>query len=174
MFGLSTIAMEGIAAAVVALLIFGGGMKLQGDIDTGKYEKLELSYKDAQAQAVKDAVTKQQALDSIATIAATQDAQQQSDRANLLAKELANAQAHLSIPKITASCVPYGFVRVLYAGSHGVSTDSLSLPAGKSDDACAPIGWAELATAILHDYGQANANAGQLNSLIGLLMKEKK
>ena len=174
MFGLSTIATEAIAAAVVALMIFAGGFKTAHDIDAHKLDELKLEYVQAQQKAVQEAQAKQQALDTVAAQAAADEAAKQSHRANLLAQELANAQAHLSTAKITATCVPYGFVRVLYAGSHGVSTDSLSLPTGKSDDACAPIGWSQLATAILHDYGQANANAGQLNSLIGLLLKEKK
>lgn len=173
MFGLSTIAVEAIAAAVVALLIFGGGMKAGIDIEADKYDKLKANYATAQAQATADAARKQMAVDGAALDAAAQETKAQAARAAQLMTELANAKNHISVKTITANCVPYGFLRVLYASSHGVTTDSLALPTGRTDGSCAPIGWTDLAAAIIHDYGQANANAGQLNALTDLLRKQQ-
>ena len=174
MFGLSQIGIEAIGAAVIALMIFAGGFKTAHDIDAHKYDELKLQYVQAQAKAVKEAAQKQQALDSEASEAANQEAIDQTKRANQLAQELANVQNHVSVKTIASNCVPYGFYRLLYAGSHGVLTNSLGLPAGQSDDACAPVGWSQLATEVLHNYGNALANAEQLNKLEDLLRKEKK
>ena len=173
MFGLSTIAVEAIAAAVVALLIFGGGMKAGIDIEADKYDKLKASYAIAQQKATAAAAAQQMAVDRAALDAAAQETKAQSDRAAALTKELVNAKNHISIKTISANCVPYGFLRVLYAGGHGVTADSLALPAGSTDATCSPVGWLDVATAILHDYGQANANATQLNALTDLLRKQQ-
>ena len=167
------------ASGVLAILAVAGGLVGVGAleqhrIDAGTLLKLEQTYKDAQAKAEAEAAAKQLAMDQEALAAAGQEAQAQAKIAATLQQELLNAQKHISVSRITASCVPYGFVRVLYAGSHGVSADSLTLPAGKSDDACSPIGWLDMASAILHDYGQARANGAQLDALIGLLVQEKK
>lgn len=173
MFGLSAVATEAIAAAVVALLIFLGGMKAGHDLEADKYDKLVASYATATAQAAADAAAKQSGIDQVALKAAADQAQAQSDRATQLAQELANANAHISVKTITATCVPYGFLRVLYAGGHGVTTDSLALPTGKSDAACSPLGWAGVASAILHDYNNALANSTQLNLLIGAIKQDQ-
>ena len=113
----------------------------------------------AQKQAVADAAAKQSGIDQVALKAAADQAQANSDRATQLAQELTDAQNHISTKTISATCVPYGFLRVLYAGGHGVTTNSLALPSGKSDAACSPLGWADVAAAILHDYSNALANS---------------
>ncbi len=173
MFGLSTIAIEAIGAAVVALLIFLGGMKAGVDIEADKYDKRVAADAVAQKAAIADAAAKQSGVDQVALKAAADQAQAMSDRAATLQQELADAQSHISVKTISATCVPYGFLRVLYAGGHGVAASSLALPAGKSDAACSPLGWADVAAAILHDYSNALANSTQLNLLIGAVKQDQ-
>lgn len=62
-------------------------------------------------------------------------------------------------------CVTYGLIRVLDAAALGIDPDDLALPAGKSDDACAPITNADLAAAVADNYASALSNAEQLNAL---------
>lgn len=173
MFGLSSLATKAIGAAVIALMIFLGGMKVEHDLDASKYTALELSYQKAEAAAAADAAAKQASIDQAALAASATAAAQEKTIETNLQQELSDAQAHLSVKTITASCVPYGFLRVLYASSHSITANSLAIPAGKSDAACSPIGWADVATAIIHDYGTALSNANQLNALIDLLRKDQ-
>lgn len=169
MFGLSDLAVKAIVAAVIAAAIFGGGMKLDHDIMLGKIEKIELQQK----QEIIAAQQKQSEADQAAVQAASTEAQAQQQLAANLQKELANAKAHISTKTITATCVPYGFYRFLYAASHGVSVDSVALPAGELDGSCSPVGWSQLATEIGHNYGQALANSLQLDSLSALVKKQQ-
>lgn len=67
------------------------------------------------------------------------------------------------------TCVPYGFVRTLDAAVLGVRPGDLPLPAGKSDDDCAPIEASSLAAGIAENYGAARQNAVQLDALLDYL-----
>lgn len=62
-------------------------------------------------------------------------------------------------------CVTYGLVRQHDAAALGVDPDTLPLPAGTTDDACAPVANADLADAISDNYAAARANAAQLDDL---------
>ena len=54
---------------------------------------------------------------------------------------------------------------VLDAASLGADPDALSLPAGQSDGACAPVAADVLAANVAANYGAARSNAEQLNAL---------
>lgn len=170
MFGLSSIAIEAIGAAIVALLIFAGGMKLEYDLDAAKITKMELSYAQAQQKAVAEAAAKQKAEDDQATAAATSEAANQSQLATSLQQQLAEVKSHVTSKPIT--CITWGFVRVLDAAVSGISASSINLGPGKSDDACSPFTADQLAAFVVQNYGIARANAEQLNALQDLLRKQ--
>ncbi len=161
-----------ILLSVVASLI-GVGAFEQHKIDANALTSLKAQYAQATAVALAKGAAIQQANDNRAIAAASSEAAVQTQIATDLQKELTDARMHATIvQKISPSCVPWGAYRLLYAGSHGGDPAGLGYFAGKSDDACSPIGWLDLAAAILHDYSQARANGEQLNALEGVLTKQ--
>lgn len=62
-------------------------------------------------------------------------------------------------------CITLGFVRVLDAAVLGVTPASLPLTPGSTDDTCSPLKAADLAGAIIENYGVARSNAAQLDAL---------
>lgn len=68
--------------------------------------------------------------------------------------------------EVVRPCVSYGLVRVLDAAARGISPSDLELPPGVSDDACTPLGNADLGRSVSSNYAIARANAAQLNGLI--------
>lgn len=73
---------------------------------------------------------------------------------------------HVTPAQDASGCVTYGLVRVLDAAALGADPGDLELPAGKSDDACAPVKASALAASIVENYGVGQQNAEQLNALI--------
>jgi len=168
------------ASGILALLAVCAGLTglcafEQHKIDESKLLRLEQIYKDAQMKAAADAATRQLEIDQAALAAVSAEAQAQAMQAATLQQELTYARAHATtiIQRIAPTCVPWGAVRILYAGSHGIPADSLVVPAGQLDSACSPIGWFDLAAAILHDYGQASKNAARLDALTAMLRKQQ-
>lgn len=160
-----------ILLGVVASLI-GIGAFEQHKIDANALTSLKAQYAQATAAALAKGAMIQQANDERAIAAASSEASVQASRVAALQQELADVQSHFHVKAVTASCVPYGFLRVLYAGSHGSTADSIGYSAGQSDDACSPVGWAQLASEILHNYERALANGTQLDDLTALLAKQ--
>jgi len=70
-------------------------------------------------------------------------------------------------------CIPFGLVRVLDASVLQTGPDALPLPAGQSDDACAPVDANALAQAILANYSAAEGNAEQLTAVQGWITAQK-
>lgn len=66
----------------------------------------------------------------------------------------------------SSHCITYGLVRVLDAAASGADPADLELPAGQSDDACAPVTNSALAASVAENYGIARQNAQQLDALI--------
>lgn len=66
---------------------------------------------------------------------------------------------------VDRACVPYGLLRVLDAAGLGLDPASVQLPAGQSDDACAPLSPPDFAAALTDRFTDARANAEQLNAL---------
>lgn len=168
MFGLKGIA---IAVAVAGLVGFAGGWKLQSDISAGKIHKLELDYKEAELRAVNQAREDQRRLDEIALDAAKRQAATQAALTVKAKRQLAEVSKH--VKNRPNNCVTIGFIRVLDAAVHGAIASSLALPAGVSDDSCAPVDAVTLARSIVDNYNTANANAAQLNALTEVLRQMK-
>lgn len=163
MFGLNALATKTLVIAVVALLAFGSGMRLEHQIATGRYAKLEKSYAEAQIRALEAARREQERLDNVATAAARREAAHQSRLADQARRALLEVKRH--VKNVPVGCVTYGFIRVLDAAVFGVSADSLPLPTGKSDGSCAPVAPVDLARSIADNYATARANAEQLGAL---------
>lgn len=174
MLGLSSLATKAMVALVALALAFAGGVRLESKLAAGKYETLVASYKDAQAKALQSALDEQKRLDALSEQAALGEAANQQKLATRLKRQLAEAKRHVSIKSISRTCVPYGLIRVFDAASFGSLTERLPLPAGKSDSACAPIGWDALAGSVIDNYGTARANAEQLNALSKFYRDTKK
>ena len=139
-------------------------------VDLSSYQKLELKYASAQAQAVAQAKAEQARLDEIARQAAQQEAAQQRALAEDAQARLTEVQQHVA--RLSADrarqpgCVTFGFIRVLDAQIRGVTASSLRLPARGTDAACAPVTPAAVASSIVRNFAAAIANAEQLNALI--------
>ena len=157
--------------AVVAGLI-GVGAFEQHKIDANSLTSLKADYARQSAAALAKGAAIQQENDNRAIAAASAEAAVQASRVAELQQELNDVQSHFHVKTVTASCVPYGLLRVLYAGSRGAAADSLGYGAGQSDDACSPVGWAQLAAEILHNYERALANGTQLDDLTALLKQQ--
>jgi hypothetical protein len=154
---------------VAAGLVSIGAIEMH-KIDEAKYEKLELSYKTAEAKAVAEAAAEQKANDDAALAAASKEAQVQQQATAAVQQELASVKNHVSVTVVP--CIPFGLVRVLDAAVFGVAPESLNLPPGKSDNSCSTVTVNQLAGAIVKNYGNARANAEQLNAVISLLRQQ--
>jgi hypothetical protein len=153
-----------------SLIVASGAGWAVHKIDLASYQKLELRYASAQAQAVAQAKAEQARLDEISRAAAQQEIINQralTENARARLEEVQKHVAALSRDRARQpGCVTLGFVRLLDASVHGVATSSLKLPARGTDADCAPLTPAAVASAILGNYATAIANAEQLNALI--------
>lgn len=158
--------------AIVAGLI-GTGAYEEHKIDAGKLATVEANYAKAQAAAVAQAAQTQKAIDNAALDAANQEATAQAAQAATLQQELSYVKSQTVVLTKTVPCVPYLLVRLLDAAILGVSADSLTLPAGKSDNTCTALSAADLAGALVKNLNLARANAEQLNALIALIKTQQ-
>jgi hypothetical protein len=167
MFGLSFTAIKLAFIGAIFLAYTIAVAHVTHQVDMASYQSLELKYAQAQAKAVAAAQAEQQRLDTIATNAAQREAVKQAALTAQVKRQLAEVQRHVKAlgPR---GCVTYGLVRVLDAAVNGVLADSLTLPTGKSDDACTGIDAATLAKSVVDNYGTAKLNAEQLNALIAV------
>lgn len=166
LFGGSTFKLVAILLAVFALV--GAGAYEEHQVDLGTINGLKAQYATDKAAAISAAMLQQKRYDTDAIAAAGAERDQQAALASQLQQ---NQQEVVRYVPTIKSCVPLGLVRVLRAAAIGVSTGNVSLPAGKSDDACAGVEWPDLARSIISDFGTARANAVQLNALIGFMRK---
>lgn len=156
--------------AVVAAIAAGGAYE-QHKVDADALDNLKAGYAQAQAAAEAKAAAQQKQVDQTALAASAAESTAQTTLTTTLHEELANVPI---VKTVAANCVPYGFVRVLDAAVTSRGYASLALPAGKSDDACAPTSWAAVERSVISNYYTASANAEQLNRLIGVLQAEQK
>lgn len=157
------------------LAVMLGAAVITHKVDNARYEALELKYKTAEAEGLKAAAAEQAKIDEIARQAAQADAEGQRQLADSLRVQLAEVPVHVSVKRIP--CVSYGFIRVLDAAVLRTTASGLRLPAGGADDACAPVTADTVAKSVVENFGACNANADQLDRLIGVnrkFMKEKK
>lgn len=166
-------------AAFVGTLALGAALGYR--FEAGKLAELKLQYAQAEVQARAEAASIQKAQDDVALGAAQVEASTQAAQASLTERQIDEVKTYVPAGLILAArasgdraCIPYGFVRVLDASALGLDPGALILPAGQSDDACAPIDAAALARSIVANYGAARANAEQLNRLeLTILQLEK-
>jgi hypothetical protein len=163
-----------VSGLLVLLSVVGGLLGLgafeQHKIDADKLDKLKASYAQAEQIATAQAAATQKQIDDQAASAVQAEQVAQTDLSSSLQKELANAPI---IHTVASNCVPYGLVRVLDAAASGRLSTSLTLPAGKSDDACSPVTWAALERSVVSNYYTGLANAEQLDALIAYLKKQQ-
>lgn len=160
MFGLNpySIALKiGIALVVAALAAF-----TTHKIDHGAYADLELKYAKAQQEQIEAGVRQLQHDTKITEEAAVAEAKVQQQ---IVVQTLTLTREVTRYVKDTSTCVTFGLVRVLDAAALGVDPADLPLPAGQSDDACAPVTASALAGSVATNYGTARQNAEQLNRL---------
>lgn len=129
--------------------------------DSAAYTKLQLAQVEANLKAVQEAKDLQAKQDKAAIDAAVAEAKAQQDIAanqNQIRQELPNyVSSH-------TTCVTYGIVRLLNAAL-GRYDLSLPTPAGKPNDACAPITADQFTGDVIDNYILAVENAEQLNAL---------
>lgn len=153
-----------------AALAFGCGLAVAHHWDEGAIADLKLADKTAQAQALRTALALQKKQDAVTLAAALREAAVQQKIATHTVTLTREIPVYVS-PRIDSrTCIPYGLVRVLDAAVLGADPAALSLPAGQSDDACAPVDASALAASIAANYGAARANAEQLGALQGWVL----
>lgn len=163
--------MNRIYAAIVLLvgLFFAGlwtGIKAEDAHWQAKWDKHVAADKVAVDAAVASAVAKEREQAKSDLDAAVAEAKAQEKivtRTQFIIKEVPR---YVTASQDRSTCVTYGLVRVLDAAALGTDPADLELPAGQSDDACAPVKASDLAASVAENYGTARQNAQQLDALI--------
>lgn len=165
------IKIAGIALAVATLVSVGayGGYRWE----LGEYNGLVAADAKALQIATADAKDKQHTIDLANQKDAVADAYFKGQLAGTVVNIISGAPANVTITQDAqaaaadhAGCVTYGFARMLYAGAHGVTPDSLQLPDGQSVDSCTGLEPSVLATEVAQDLASGYGNGHQLNELI--------
>ena len=153
-------------------IAFGGGLYVAHHWDAGDIAALQTKIATVQrdgarakAAALSAAADRMRRADAISLESAVAEAvaqQKLADEKSVIAKEV-----HRHVPPEVNNrlCIPYGVVRVLDAAGTGADPDALPLPAGQSDDTCAPVTAAALAANVATNYAAARGNAEQLGAL---------
>lgn len=160
-----------IAGAVVALMA-GAGWTVH-KVDSARYKALELSYSQASLKAAQQAVKLAAAEAKLTHEHSAAESKAQSTISADTSERIREVPKYVTTYRDRA-CVPYGLIRVLNASVYGVLPEDLHLPAGKSDDACAPVSAADFAGWIIDNFGRAKANAEQLDALNAYLVAREK
>lgn len=155
-----------IAAAAFLVTALGAGY-VTHRFDNVRYITLEAKYASAESEAKDQQAAKLKLIHDHGEVIAGLSAIKQGEITTRTIINLKEVTRYVHETKIVG-CITYGFVRVLDAQVHGVSPADLPLPAGLTDDACAPVDAVALANSIVANYGAAKANAEQLNSLAAL------
>ena len=178
MWSLLTGAFSSVGGLLMLLAVCGSLVGLGScemhKIDEGKYQALVASTATAAARAAATAAAMQKANDQDALNASAAEAEAQKELNDVAQANQAVPLAAPIVKTIAANCVPYGFVRLHDAAARSLSFASVGIAPGKSDDACAPVKWADVERVIVANYSLANDNAEQLNRLIATLRAEQK
>ena len=153
-------------------IAFAGGVYVAHHWDAGDIAALQTKIATiqrddarARARALAAAADRLRRADAISLNSAVAEAaaqQKLADETSVIAREV---HRHVASNVRNRVCIPYGLVRVLDAASLGADPDRLSLPAGQSDDTCAPVAADALAANVAGNYAAARANAEQLSAL---------
>lgn len=165
-----------IAGAVACLLLFGAGTWTGYRLELGKYNGLVAADAKALTKATQEAAAKQKRIDDSNQVDAVAAAyfKGKMDATTITLKTEAPANVTITqdaqaAAADSAGCVTFGFARLLYAGAHGVTPDSLNIPGGESVDACTALKPSDLASAVAQDLAAGYSNGHQLDSLIGAI-----
>lgn len=181
MFGIptpQTLAAKALIALVGVAIVAGAGAYAGYRWELGTYEKLVAADAKAMTVATAAAADKQRRID----VANEGDAVAQAYLRGHLDAVSVNfkleAPANVTILQdqqaataVHAGCITYGFVRLLYAGEHGVPADSLPIPGDESPDTCTAYEPSVLATALAQDLAAGFGNSQQLDSLIAAVKR---
>ena len=161
-------------------IAFGGGVYVAHHWDAGDVAALQtkiatIQRDDARAKAVAlaaaaDRMRRADAISLNGAVAEAAAQQKLADEKSIIAKEV---HRHVASNGNSRLCIPYGLVRVLDAASIGADPDAFSLPAGQSDDSCAPVAADALAANVAANYAVARANAEQLSALQAWVREEE-
>lgn len=169
MFGLSTLGIKLILIGVMVTAVLGAGWAVVHSIQTAAVKSI-VAEDTAHTAKVEAAAAKIDAKQSdIDAHSAEVSATHQATLAKQAAVVKAKVRTHVHEPAPTAprvvGCVTYGLVRQLDAAALGVDPDTLALPAGTTDDACAPVENADLAAVVGDNYATYRAIAQELTDL---------
>jgi len=151
-----------IAILVILAAVAIGASVVTHKVDNARYLTLELKVADAADKAKAQAVAKQKELDEVAQAAAVKEAE---SRQKIITQTVTTIKKVNHYVQDRSRCITVGLVRVLVAAARGSDPDLLPSTAGQSDDACAALGWRDLASWIVGNFGVARQNEGQLNGL---------
>lgn len=181
MFGIptpQTLAAKALIALVGVAIVASAGAYAGYRFELGRYESLVAADAKAMTKAVQIAADKQSRIDSANQADAVAQAYLRGKLDAVSVNFTQEAPANVTIHQdqqaaaaVHAGCVTYGFVRMLYAGEHGVPADSLPIPGGQSPDACTAYEPSALATALAQDLAAGFANSQQLDSLIAAVKR---
>lgn len=151
-----------LAAAVPTALVGAGVGWTVHKVDTAFYDEHLLADKKAELDAAEIARLKADKLAALARDAGFKEGQNQQAIADRTNKTIIEVPRYV---KDSSTCITYGLVRVLDARALDTDPATLELPAGKSNDACAPVTNTALAASVVNNYGASLQNGEQLEAL---------
>jgi hypothetical protein len=151
-----------IGALVIAVVVFGTGMKTMSMLDAGLIAKQKATIV-AEQSVVKQvtAVTTQITKSDQAAETAAQT--QLAGQATVITKEVTRYVS--TSPKPPVGCVTNGMLRLHDAAVLGVDPSTIVPPAGQLDSACSTVAPSDFMAAVVGNYAAARANAEQLDAL---------
>lgn len=162
-----------VAAAVLsASLAAFGAYEVTAAFKDRTIGELKLADSQAMTNAVTAAKADLAARDKVTLDAAVSRATSQQKIVTQTVTITKEIPAHVTPAQDARTCITYGLVRVFDAAAGGADPDTLSLPAGQSDDACAPVKASDLARSVAENYGSARDNADQLTALQGWVRQQ--
>ena len=156
--------LEEIKLALIAVAILGA-CALTGhfvhQVDLAKLEKVELQYKQAEADAQAAAKAEQAQLDKAAHDADAAELAQQKAMLADAQTRLSQVSKHVATGR--AACITWGMIREIDASLLGVDSDTLPMPAAKTDASCASRDAIDFITSIVGNFeiAQRNVEHGQ-------------
>lgn len=181
MFGLpipSLTAIKWAAIGLSALTLLAGGFYGGIRWEKGALDDLKLADANARTAAVKDAADKQRKIDNGNQADAVAQAYLRGKLDAVVVNFPLEASTNVTVTQdqqaaaaVHAGCITYGFVRMLYAGEHGVPAESLPIPSDESPDTCTAYEPSVLATALAQDLAAGYGNSQQLDSLIAAVKR---
>lgn len=153
-----------LAAGLSALLAGAGTGYIVHRIDASALSDLKASDAAAQTKAVQAASLALQKQDKAVLDAAVAEARSQQQIVTKTVTLIKEIPVHVTD---TSECgtPTFGLIRLLQSAALGTDTTGIAPSPGQPDGACSGLSWRSFATDLADDYGNARANAEQLNAL---------